>query len=77
FKTDSYSLSPVSACIQPGSLTVQLSADKILANFEGADEINKDINENADALLEQIEAQINALAPEIEASINALLCKKA
>ncbi|XP_064079372.1 uncharacterized protein LOC135196450 isoform X2 [Macrobrachium nipponense] len=77
FKTASYSISPVSVCIQPGSLSGKISADKILANFEGADEINKDINENADALLEQIEAQINALAPTIEATINAVLCKKA
>ncbi|XP_068250510.1 uncharacterized protein [Palaemon carinicauda] len=76
FKTESYGMSPVSICIRPNTLELTLSADEILANFEGADEINQDIMEHAPALLKQIEDQMNAVAPVIESGLNAVLCRK-
>ncbi|XP_063594736.1 uncharacterized protein LOC134771674 isoform X1 [Penaeus indicus] len=74
FKADSYSLDPMSVCVQPGSFSIDLGVESIESNLEGAGEINDDINAEGPALLEGVEAQINANSDAIEQLVNGALC---
>nr|XP_027209752.1 uncharacterized protein LOC113803197 [Penaeus vannamei] len=74
FKADSYSLDPMSVCMQPGSFSIDLGVESIESNLEGAGEVNDDINTEGPALLEGVEAQINARSDDIEQLVNGALC---
>lgn len=75
FRVTSYSLSdPFYMCIKKGTLRLQVSAEDVVAAFEGADDVNDDINNNYASILGQIEDQLNAKAPELEDAFNAALC---
>ncbi|XP_071541561.1 uncharacterized protein [Panulirus ornatus] len=74
FKTESFSLDPISVCVEHGTLTMDLSVDTIDAALEGADEINSDIIADGPALLEGVEQTLNANADNIVNQINNALC---
>ncbi|XP_064080134.1 uncharacterized protein LOC135197099 [Macrobrachium nipponense] len=71
---DSYSLSPVSICIAPGTCDLDLSVESLEARFENADELNHELESRAAELVEILQADILQYSEEIVAFLNSKLC---
>ncbi|XP_069166540.1 uncharacterized protein [Procambarus clarkii] len=74
FTSDTYSLDPLSVCVDPGSLVIDLTVRSVDAEFEGADDINQDIDANPGLFVDMAEAYFNSISEEIEGIVNGLLC---
>ncbi|KAK8729088.1 hypothetical protein OTU49_008622 [Cherax quadricarinatus] len=74
FRADSYSVEPLSLCIEQGSLTVELTVTSIISELEGADDINADIDANGPALLELVDKLLEENSDLLEEVLNNALC---
>ncbi|XP_068231524.1 uncharacterized protein [Palaemon carinicauda] len=75
FDADSYSLEPVSLCVAPGTLTIDLVVESLIANFENAEALNHEIDTRGPELVDILEADFMFYADEIVAFLNSKLCK--
>ncbi|XP_068231518.1 uncharacterized protein [Palaemon carinicauda] len=76
FHADSYTLSPASLCIAPGTLTIDLVVESLVANFENAEALNQEIDARGPELVDILEADVMFYADDIVTALNNALCKK-